>query len=86
MTITMMFTETTPDDTEYRLLTRDGVTVENAGKRRFLVIQPAALATLAETAFADVSHLFRPGHLAQLQKILDDPKPRTMIVSSPPSF
>lgn len=61
-------------DTEYRLLTRDGVTVEQAGNRHFLIVQPEALATLAEQAFADVSHLFRPAHLAQLQKILDDPE------------
>jgi len=74
MTISMTSTEIAPDDTEYRLLTSDGVTVEKAGHRSFLVIQPAALAALAEAAFADVSHLFRPTHLAQLKKILDDPE------------
>ena len=35
---------------------------------------PAALTRLAADAVRDVSHLFRPGHLAQLRKILDDPE------------
>ena len=29
---------------------------------------------LAETAFADINHLLRPGHLQQLASILDDPE------------
>ena len=33
-----------------------------------------ALRTLSSTAFADIAHLLRPAHLAQLRKILDDPE------------
>lgn len=33
-----------------------------------------ALRTLSATAFADIAHLLRPAHLAQLRKILDDPE------------
>ena len=62
------------DKTDYRLVTPDGIAVEEAGGRRFLIVQPEAVARLTEEAFADISHLLRPGHLAQLQKILDDPE------------
>ena len=64
----------TPDESDYRLVTEDGVSSQNAGDRRFLLIQPEAIARLTEEAFADISHLLRPDHLAQLQKILDDPE------------
>lgn len=39
----------------------------------FLRLPAASLAALTEAAFADVSHLMRPGHLAQLRAIFDDP-------------
>ncbi|MGI9506895.1 MAG: fumarate hydratase, partial [Geminicoccaceae bacterium] len=61
------------DNSDYRLVTTDGVAVQKLGDRRFLVLQPEAIARLTEEAFADISHLLRPAHLAQLQKILDDP-------------
>ena len=61
-----------PDGTEYRLVSREGVSVERLGEREFLVVEPDAIARLTEEAFADISHLFRPAHLAQLRKILDD--------------
>ena len=39
-----------------------------------LQIQPELLSELALQAFHDTSHLLRPGHLAQLRAILDDPE------------
>ncbi|WP_395104342.1 fumarate hydratase [Actinomadura sp. SCN-SB] len=63
-----------PDDTEYRLLTSDGVTTFEAGGRTFLQVEPEALRLLTETAMRDISHLLRPAHLAQLRRILDDPE------------
>ena len=33
-----------------------------------------ALRALSEAAFGDINHYLRPGHLAQLRKILDDPE------------
>jgi len=39
-----------------------------------LRIDPEILSELAFRAFRDVSHLLRPGHLAQLRVILDDPE------------
>ena len=62
-----------PDDTTYRLLTTDGVRVVEAAGRRFLEVDGEALALLAGTAMRDIAHLLRPGHLAQLRRILDDP-------------
>ena len=63
-----------PSDTVYRLLERDGVALQAFGDRQFLTVEADALSRLAEQAFADVSHLFRPAHLAQLSSILDDPE------------
>jgi len=62
------------DETPYRKLEIDGVRVETLGDRRFLVVEPGVLTTLAEEAFKDIHHLFRPGHLRQLRNILDDPE------------
>jgi fumarate hydratase class I len=42
-----------------------------------LRVEPAALELLAREAFRDCAHLLRPGHLAQLRAILDDPEAST---------
>jgi fumarate hydratase class I len=63
-----------PSDTPYRLLTEDGVSTTTAAGRDFLVVEPEALRLLASTAMRDIAHLLRPGHLAQLASILDDPE------------
>ena len=62
------------DQTPYRKLTSDFVKLERVGGREVLVVDPRALELLACEALDDVSHLLRPGHLAQLRKILDDPE------------
>jgi fumarate hydratase, class I len=63
-----------PDSTPYRKLTSDGVRVETALGQSFLVVEQDAIRRLAEAAMVDINHLLRPGHLAQLAKILDDPE------------
>ena len=63
-----------PDETPYRLLTTEGVSVVEAAGRTFLHIEPEALRLLTTTAIRDIQHLLRPGHLAQLASILDDPE------------
>ena len=64
-----------PDQTEYRLLTTEGVsTVEGPGGRTFLEVEPEALRALTETAMHDIAHYLRPAHLAQLRRIIDDPE------------
>jgi fumarate hydratase class I len=62
------------DETEYRRLSGDGVSTVECDGRRILKVAPEALTDLAAAAIRDVSHLFRPGHLAQLAKILEDPE------------
>ncbi|MCC6850086.1 MAG: fumarate hydratase [Deltaproteobacteria bacterium] len=65
------------DATPYRKLEGAGVGTDTFRGARVLVIEPAALTRLAFEAVRDVSHLFRPGHLAQLTKILEDPEAST---------
>src|SRR5580704_8841968 len=60
-----------PDATPYRKLTGEGVRVEKALGCEMLVVDPQALALIAEEAMVDINHLLRPAHLA---KILDDPE------------
>ena len=62
------------DATLYRKLTGEGVRVEKAFGKEFLVVDREALRLLAETAFADINHFLRPAHLKQLRKIIDDPE------------
>jgi fumarate hydratase class I len=67
--------ELAPDETPYRRIGGDGlVSVEKLGGREILRVAPEALRQLAAAAVRDVSHLFRPGHLAQLRRILEDPE------------
>ena len=63
-----------PDDTEYRLVTTDGVSTVDAAGRTFLQVEPEALTTLAREAMWDIAHLLRASHLQQLANILDDPE------------
>src|SRR5437870_9056850 len=62
------------DTTSYRKLSADGVRVESIKGKDFLVVEREAMRALAEAAFTDINHLLRPGHLAQLRSILDDPQ------------
>jgi fumarate hydratase class I len=61
-----------PDETEYRSLGNEHVSTFEVDGRTILKVDPEALTQLAAEAIRDVSHLFRPGHLAQLAKILED--------------
>ena len=62
------------DDTTYRQLTDQFVSVVEMDGRPVLKIEPQALTLLAEAAYKDVSHLYRSEHLSALAKILDDPQ------------
>jgi len=63
-----------PDETPYRHLGSEGVSTVRLDGREILKIEPEVLERLARAAIEDVSHLLRPGHLAQLRRILDDPE------------
>ena len=62
------------DNTVYRLLTRDHVSVENLGGKKILKIDPQALTLLAREAFDDVSFYLRTAHLEKVAAILKDPE------------
>jgi fumarate hydratase class I len=62
------------DETEYRFLTADGITVQQALGRQFIQVEPEVLTRLTAAAMHDIAHLLRPAHLRQLRAILDDPE------------
>lgn len=62
------------DETEYRKISSDYVTVEQVGDREILRIDPKGLELLAQEAMTDVSFYLRTAHLEKLKKILDDPE------------
>ena len=62
------------DETSYRLLTTDHVSVVEFEGREILKVAPEGLTLLADQAIRDSAHLLRPSHLAQVRKILDDPE------------
>jgi fumarate hydratase class I len=66
-----------PDDTEYRLLSKEGLSTATFEGREILKIEPEALAFVAQQALRDTSFLLRPKHLAQVAAILDDPEAST---------
>ncbi|CAK0740243.1 fumarase A [Gammaproteobacteria bacterium] len=62
------------DTTPYRKLTEQYISIDHFAGQEVLRIDSEALRLLAETAFGDINHLMRPGHLQQLRTILDDPE------------
>ena len=62
------------DETEYRLVSNEGVSTFEADGRTFLKVSPEAIRKLTEVAMHDISHYLRSDHLAQLAKILKDPE------------
>ena len=62
------------DDTEYRLLSKEGVSTASFDGREITRVAPEALAFLAQQAFHDCSFMLRPAHLAQVAAILRDPE------------
>lgn len=62
------------DNTAYRKISSDYVTVENYGGREVLHVDPKALELIAQEALADVSFYLRTSHLEKLKAILNDPE------------
>ncbi len=61
-----------PDETEYRLVTTEGVSTFAAQGMEFLQVAPEAITALTAEAIHDISHYLRSAHLQQLKNILDD--------------
>jgi fumarate hydratase class I len=61
------------DETEYRLLTKEGVSTGVFEGKEILKVTPETLAYLAREAFHDANFFLRPKHLAQVAAILQDP-------------
>jgi fumarate hydratase class I len=61
-----------PDTTEYRLLSKDGVSEVETPLGTFLKVTPEAITLLTQTAMRDIAHLLRTDHLQQLSNILSD--------------
>ncbi len=62
------------DDTEYRLVTTEGVSTFETPEGTFLKVEPEAIRRLTAEAMHDIAHFLRSGHLQQLRNILDDPE------------
>ncbi len=62
------------DDTEYRLVTTDGVSTFETPEGTFLKVEPETIRALTAEAMHDIAHFLRAGHLQQLRDILDDPE------------
>jgi fumarate hydratase class I len=62
------------DKTAYKKLDLPGVGLGSMNGQELVTVAPEALRGLSKQAFIDINHLLRPGHLAQLAKILDDPE------------
>ena len=62
------------DKTEYRLLTKEGISSFTADGRQFLKVSPEVIENLTQVAMHDISHYLRQEHLQQLANILSDPE------------
>ena len=62
------------DDTEYRLLSKEGISTAHFEGREILKIAPETLAYLAREAFHDTNFFLRTQHLEQVAAILQDPE------------
>jgi fumarate hydratase class I len=62
------------DDTKYRLLTNNYVSIANFEGKQILKVAPEGLAYLANRAMREVSFLLRPKQLEKWAEILEDPE------------
>jgi fumarate hydratase, class I len=62
------------DSTEYRLLSREGLSTAQFEGREVLKVEPGVLSFLAQSAFRDSAFMLRTAHLKQLAAILEDPE------------
>ncbi len=63
-----------PDDTQYRLLTKEGVSIAQFEGKEILKVAPETLAYVAREALHDANFFLRPKHVEQVAAILADPE------------
>ena len=71
------FTEILPlgkDETEYRLVSTQGVSTFETPQGTFLKVSPEAITRITQEAMREIAHFLRTSHLQQLRNILDDPE------------
>jgi fumarate hydratase class I len=62
------------DTTNYKLLTKEYISMIPFGDKEILKVEPEGLTFLAQKAMEDVSFFLRSAHLEKVSKILDDPE------------
>ena len=62
------------DKTEYRLLSKEGVSTGEFEGKQIVKVSKEALTLLAQQAFHDVEFMLRREHNLQVAKILNDPE------------
>ncbi|MGO8374058.1 fumarate hydratase, partial [Rhizobium ruizarguesonis] len=62
------------DATPYHKISGDHVSVYTFTGQEILTVEQEGIRLLAETAFADIHHLLRPGHPKQLASLLYAPE------------
>ena len=60
------------DETEYRLVSTEGISTFEADGKVFLKVSPEAISQLTEIAMHDINHYLRSSHLQQLSNILSE--------------
>jgi fumarate hydratase class I len=62
------------DETEYYLLTKEGVSVAEFDGKEILKVEPEVLTKVANACFRDCAFMLRTAHNEQVAKILSDPE------------
>lgn len=62
------------DETEYRLLSKEGISTAEFEGKQILKVSPEAMTLLAQQAFHDVEFMLRREHNKQVAAILNDPE------------
>ena len=62
------------DKTEYRLLSKDGISIGEFEGKEIVKVSKEALTLLAQQAFHDVEFMLRREHNLQVAAILNDPE------------
>ena len=64
----------TKDETEYYLLTKDGISISEFDGKEILKVDPTVLTKVAKQCFHDCSFMLRTDHLKMVSAILNDPE------------